>query len=103
MSEQSIKKQEEQKKATEREARERALDKTIADSFPTSDPPSTIPDPVPDSTGGAKTKRKKVLNSPCERDKVKDRPYSRGVYISNQELETIYIDYIEQREIINLH
>ncbi|HVP48299.1 MAG TPA: hypothetical protein VMT32_17015 [Bryobacteraceae bacterium] len=29
----------------ENEKREKALDKTIADSFPTSDPPSTIPDP----------------------------------------------------------
>jgi hypothetical protein len=28
------------------QARERNLDKTLADSFPTSDPPSTIPDPV---------------------------------------------------------
>ncbi len=25
--------------------REKALDKTLADSFPTSDPPSSIPDP----------------------------------------------------------
>jgi hypothetical protein len=31
-----------------REVREKALDKTIADSFPTSDPPSTIPDPCSD-------------------------------------------------------
>ncbi|HUN89319.1 MAG TPA: hypothetical protein VMU28_11035 [Terriglobales bacterium] len=29
----------------EEELREKALDKTLADSFPTSDPPSTIPDP----------------------------------------------------------
>jgi hypothetical protein len=29
--------------------RERMLDKTIADSFPTSDPPSSIPDPTSDS------------------------------------------------------
>jgi hypothetical protein len=27
------------------ELREKMLDKTIADSFPTSDPPSTLPDP----------------------------------------------------------
>lgn len=27
------------------EAREKGLDKTLADSFPTSDPPSSIPDP----------------------------------------------------------
>ena len=27
-------------------ARERSLDKTIADSFPTSDPPSSIPNPA---------------------------------------------------------
>jgi hypothetical protein len=29
----------------ERQIREAALDKTIADSFPASDPPSTIPNP----------------------------------------------------------
>jgi hypothetical protein len=28
--------------------REKSLDKTVADSFPTSDPPSTIPDPSGD-------------------------------------------------------
>lgn len=28
--------------------REKTLDKTLADSFPTSDPPSTIPDPSED-------------------------------------------------------
>lgn len=28
-----------------RELKDKALDKTLADSFPTSDPPSTIPDP----------------------------------------------------------
>jgi hypothetical protein len=42
---------EERKKAegdaqeAEHKRRERALDKTLADSFPTSDPPSSIPDP----------------------------------------------------------
>jgi len=30
----------------EKELREEGLDKTLADSFPSSDPPSTIPDPV---------------------------------------------------------
>jgi hypothetical protein len=30
----------------EQELREKMLDKTLADSFPTSDPPSTIPDPA---------------------------------------------------------
>jgi hypothetical protein len=29
----------------EEEQREKNLDKTLADSFPTSDPPSSIPDP----------------------------------------------------------
>jgi hypothetical protein len=29
-------------------ARDRGLDKTLADSFPSSDPPSTIPDPCAD-------------------------------------------------------
>lgn len=30
----------------EEAVREKNLDKTLADSFPTSDPPSTIPDPA---------------------------------------------------------
>lgn len=30
--------------------REKSLDKTLADSFPTSDPPSTIPDPEEDES-----------------------------------------------------
>ena len=33
-----------------REIREKMMDKTIADSFPTSDPPSTIPDPSEDDS-----------------------------------------------------
>ncbi len=36
---------EERRAANEHKVREETLDKTIADSFPTSDPPSTIPDP----------------------------------------------------------
>jgi hypothetical protein len=31
------------------EVRDKMLDKTLADSFPTSDPPSSIPDPGEDS------------------------------------------------------
>jgi hypothetical protein len=38
----------------ERDKRERTLDKTIADSFPTSDPPSTIPNPATEEPGPAK-------------------------------------------------
>lgn len=34
----------------EQELREKMLDKTLADSFPTSDPPSTIPDPIGDDS-----------------------------------------------------
>ena len=34
----------------EHEMREKALDKTLADSFPTSDPPSSIPDPTEDDS-----------------------------------------------------
>lgn len=38
--------------ATREQIREKMLDKTLADSFPTSDPPSTIPDPsTADSLG----------------------------------------------------
>jgi hypothetical protein len=35
---------------TRAELREKMLDKTIADSFPTSDPPSTLPDPSSDDS-----------------------------------------------------
>jgi hypothetical protein len=35
--------------ACTQEVREKMLDKTIADSFPTSDPPSSIPNPCDDS------------------------------------------------------
>ena len=36
------------------ELKEKMLDKTIADSFPTSDPPSTLPDPSADDSLAAK-------------------------------------------------
>jgi hypothetical protein len=32
------------------EAKQKSLDKTLADSYPTSDPPSTIPDPSGDDS-----------------------------------------------------
>src|ERR1041384_4175932 len=35
---------------TDVEAKEKAMDKTLADSFPTSDPPSTIPAPSGDDS-----------------------------------------------------
>lgn len=35
------------------EVREKTLDKTIADSFPTSDPPSSIPNPSVDDSEAA--------------------------------------------------
>ena len=34
---------------SEKERRDKMMDKTLADSFPTSDPPSSIPDPEDDS------------------------------------------------------
>lgn len=40
-------------KQSERAKRERALDKTLADSFPASDPPSSLPNPGEDSFSGA--------------------------------------------------
>jgi hypothetical protein len=39
---------EERPAKTPSQVREKSLDKTLADSFPTSDPPSTIPDPEED-------------------------------------------------------
>ena len=38
---------------TKEDIREKTLDKTLADSFPTSDPPSTIPDPDEDESSAA--------------------------------------------------
>jgi hypothetical protein len=38
---------------SKKELREKMLDKTIADSFPTSDPPSSIPDPSEDDSMAA--------------------------------------------------
>jgi hypothetical protein len=37
----------------EAETKEKMLDKTLADSFPTSDPPSSIPDPSSDDAEAA--------------------------------------------------
>ncbi len=36
-----------------KEVKDKMLDKTLADSFPTSDPPSTIPDPSEDDSFAA--------------------------------------------------
>jgi hypothetical protein len=36
-----------------KEVREKMLDKTLADSFPSSDPPSSIPDPCEDDSMAA--------------------------------------------------
>jgi hypothetical protein len=36
-----------------KQLRDKMLDKTLADSFPTSDPPSTIPDPEEDDSFAA--------------------------------------------------
>ncbi len=44
---------EERSATKEGERRERAMDKTLADSFPTSDPPSTIPDPAEEDSEAA--------------------------------------------------
>lgn len=41
---------EERPVASKKELREKMLDKTLADSFPTSDPPSSIPDPLADDS-----------------------------------------------------
>ncbi len=37
------------------QVKEKMLDKTVADSFPTSDPPSSIPDPEEDSFAASLT------------------------------------------------
>ncbi len=43
----------EERPAKPGEVRDKMLDKTLADSFPTSDPPSTIPDPSEDDSFAA--------------------------------------------------
>jgi hypothetical protein len=45
--------EERQTDKSEEEIREKAMDKTLADSFPTSDPPSSIPDPSEDDSQAA--------------------------------------------------
>jgi hypothetical protein len=54
--------------ANEHELREKMLDKTLADSFPTSDPPSAIPDPA-----GEDSLRLNDTNFQSEREKVDTR------------------------------
>lgn len=44
---------EERPASSDDETREKMLDKTLADSFPTSDPPSSIPDPATDDSMAA--------------------------------------------------
>jgi hypothetical protein len=44
---------EERPAAEEEDVKEKAHDKTLADSFPTSDPPSSIPDPSEDDSAAA--------------------------------------------------
>lgn len=44
---------EERPAENKKDLREKMLDKTLADSFPTSDPPSTIPDPAEDDSFAA--------------------------------------------------
>jgi len=45
----------------ESEEREKSFDKTLADSFPTSDPPSSIPDPRGDSGTSPETSHDSLL------------------------------------------
>ena len=42
------------------EAKEKSLDKTLADSFPTSDPPSSIPDPSADAAQQEEIKQQHI-------------------------------------------
>jgi len=49
----SLRDPEERPTASNKETREKMLDKTLADSFPTSDPPSSIPDPEADDSMAA--------------------------------------------------
>ncbi len=44
---------EERPAPNEKDLKDKMLDKTLADSFPTSDPPSTIPDPGEDDSFAA--------------------------------------------------
>jgi hypothetical protein len=51
---------EERTVSTTEEAREKSLDKTLADSFPTSDPPSSIPDPSADAAQAEEIKQQQI-------------------------------------------
>src|SRR5438270_9330612 len=57
--------------ANEHELREKMLDKTLADSFPTSDPPSTIPDPAGEDSlavNGADFQNESNIENAAERE-----------------------------------
>jgi hypothetical protein len=43
----------EERKVHKDDVKEKTMDKTLADSFPTSDPPSSIPDPSEDDSEAA--------------------------------------------------
>jgi hypothetical protein len=62
--------------------REKALDKTIADSFPTSDPPSSIPDPSDDIT-------EELPVSPAQEQLTKGLPPGSWAAISVEERRVV--------------
>ncbi len=64
--------------------RDTMLDKTLADSFPTSDPPSTIPDPSEDSFGEELAISGDRL--PGDSEHI-ESPYDRRPHTTNKEAE----------------
>jgi hypothetical protein len=51
---------EERPVSTREEVKEKNFDKTLADSFPTSDPPSSIPDPSADAAQASEIKQQRI-------------------------------------------
>ena len=75
--------------ANEHELREKMLDKTLADSFPTSDPPSTIPDPAGEDSlavNGADFQNESNIENAAERENPAAQNRSRISLSEDQEI-----------------
>ena len=94
--------------ANEYELREKMLDKTLADSFPTSDPPSTIPDPAgEDSLRPSDTDQNESTENADERSSPGAQDRSRIRLSEQQEIrrwtESLGVSRERLEELIHKH
>jgi hypothetical protein len=68
---------------TSEEAKEKNLDKTLADSFPTSDPPSSIPDPSADAAQQDEIKQLRI------EERLADLPVGTWVALSIEDQKVL--------------